>query len=85
MAMNFGQTSVTTSAVAICSLNANRTSIKIRVDGADAYLGASGVTAATGFLVQNGKSFLLEAPTFTGIVYAITASGTATVYISEGA
>ena len=67
----------TTGATAILAANQARKGFVIKaIDGA-VYIGGSGVTTSTGFLLSTGES--LSSSVFTGAVYGITASGTVNV------
>ncbi len=73
------QVSVTTSATLIAAARAGRRSITVEQLGTTAvYLGATGVTTATGVLLPGtvGSSVTLN---FTGALYGIVATGTQTV------
>lgn len=82
--MEFNQISVTTSETALVAANDNRKSMTIKVSGADIFIGATGLSATDGFQILNGQTFIFEDPVWTGALYALTSSGTATVMITEG-
>lgn len=74
--------SVGTTATLLRAANANRINLNVRNLTADAYIGDSAVTAATGHLLKAGDAFDIK---WAGAVYAITASGTTTFsYFEEG-
>lgn len=75
--LSAGNTACTTSATSILAANYERKGLLIKaIDGA-VYLGGSGVTTSTGFLLNSGES--LSSSAFLGAVYGITASGTTNV------
>ena len=77
------QGSVTTTAASLVAARAGRRSVTIENTGTTpVYIGGSGVTSTTGFLLPGvaGASVTLN---FSGAVYAVTASGTAAVTLYE--
>ena len=68
--------------VAIVAFRDTRQTVSIRnlENGADAFIGESDVTAATGYLLKQGEILNLDTR---AAIYAITASGTATFDIIE--
>ncbi len=76
------QLPVSTTAVKLFNTNSAATDRKIRCITADIFVGPAGVTAATGFLVKAAEASV-SLPSLVGELWAITASGTATVYTLE--
>ena len=78
-----GQVTVSTSATLIIAANSSRRSVVVRNTGStDMYIGASGVTTATGFLVKASEAFTVDRST--AAIYGVVASGTTTTnYIEE--
>jgi hypothetical protein len=81
--MNFDQKTVTVTESSLISINTDRKALKLKVTGADIYIGETGLSASDGFLIEQGIVFNLSVPTTTAEIFALTASGTATVYVSE--
>lgn len=72
--LSVGNTACTTTATLIVAANTDRKGLIIKaIDGA-VYLGGSGVTSSTGFLLNSGES--LSSSAFIGAVYGRTSTGT---------
>jgi hypothetical protein len=77
------QVTVTTTAIIIAPVRASRKGILIVNHGAvDVYIGAQGVTSSTGMLLVGTKGAWLNIESG-GAIYAITASGSATISFNE--
>ena len=75
--LSAGNTACTTTATLIVAANVERKGLLIKaIDGA-VYLGGSGVTTGTGFLLNSGES--LSSSAFIGAVYGRTSTGTTNV------
>lgn len=80
---NPNQVDVTGTATLICAARATRRSVLVENLGTtDVYLGGSGVTTTSGFLLVGTKGGMFTVP-FTGAVYGITGGGTQRVAFSE--
>lgn len=78
-----GQVALSTSATLVLAANAARRSVALINNDASItmYVGASGVTSATGAIIKPGQSPSIDS---TAAIYAVAASGTPTIsYIAE--
>jgi hypothetical protein len=83
--MELTQTTVTTTAKSIVSENLNRRYLTIEVKSADLYIGdSSSVSSTSGFLISTGDTLELVNYVPQAEVFAITSSGTAYVYVTDG-
>lgn len=76
------QFSVGTAVAQLFSVNPSAADRLISCTTADIFIGGPAVTATTGFRIQKDMA-PVRLPASVGEIYAITASGTATVYVME--
>jgi len=78
--MKFSQTTVTTTATLLVAADPHDQTVLLHAAQGAVYIGNATVTASTGFKIDNGDKVTLPLGAYEAL-YAITSSGTDTVYV----